>query len=503
MSWVSEKMPTSQPRSVGVRRNGSDFAYTGRTGITMPKPIIVMKTVRKMVQRGERRESFMRGGFRRRKGGNVPKARAFHNAAIAPCCRLRLCDAGRVKALLLNGARATAATALLLLSAAPGHADWLQYRGPTQNGATGEQPLNPQALSSPKTLWKLEIGKGTSSVTASGGHVFTMGNVDAKDVVYCLEAATGKEVWRYVYPMSVDPKLFEGGPRSTPVVDEGHVYALSHEGDLFCLDAATGKKVWTVNYQKDLGGKRPDWGYAGSPLIKGKAVYCDVGGPGASTVALEKASGKVLWKAGNDMGAYATPVLATLGGRETLVMFKAENVVGLDPANGTEYWRTPWKTSYDINAATPVVIGKDRLFVASGYNTGCALFQVSGKGVTQLWKNKSLRTQLNTAAPSGEFIYGIDGDVGGGHLVCVSLADGTSRWQEKSVRGGALVLSGGKLVILSERGELVVCEASPDSFKPLGRAQVLSKRCWAQPTLDAGRLFLRSNEGEIVCLEAK
>ena len=153
-----------------------------------------------------------------------------------------------------------------------------------------------------------------------------------KDIVHCYDAKTGQEIWHHEYPMSVDPKLFEGGPRSTPVLDGGHLYAVSHEGDLWCLDAATGKKVWYKHYQQDFGGRRPDWGYAGSPLVNGNAVYCDMGGQGSSTVALEKATGKLLWKSGSDAAGYGTPLAATFGGKETLVVFKADAVVGYDRA---------------------------------------------------------------------------------------------------------------------------------------------------------------------------
>lgn len=381
------------------------------------------------------------------------------------------------------------------------HAEWLGFRGPTQNGVTTEQAWNPRLASPPKALWKVEVGTGISSVTVADGRAYTMGNVDGKDVIHCLDAKTGKEVWRHDYPMSADPKLFEGGPRSTPVLDGNRLYAVSHQGDFWCLDAGTGNKIWYKHYQQDLGGRRPDWGYSASPLVKGNAVYCDVGGSGSSTVALDKATGKVLWKSGSDASAYSTPVVATLGGKETLVAFKANAVVGYDLSGGTELWRAPWKTSYDINAASPLALSGDRLFLSSGYNTGCALFRVQGGALSQVWKSKSLRTQINTAAPLQENLYGIDGDVGGGHLVCVSLADGTQRWQEKSVRGGALIESAGRLIVLSEKGELVICDASPEGFHPITRTQMFNKRCWAQPTLDGGRLYLRSNEGSLVCLD--
>lgn len=384
-----------------------------------------------------------------------------------------------------------------------GRADWLQYRGPTQNGVTGPQTWSVHEGQTPKTLWKASVGKGTSSIVVSDGHAYTMGNDGEKDVVFCFDAESGKEIWRYSYPMATDPKFFEGGPRSTPSLDGGHLYTVSHQGDLFCLDARTGKAVWYKHYQQDFGGRRPDWGYAGAPLVKDNLLFCDVGGAGSSTVALEKNTGRLAWKSGNDQAGYATPLLANLAGHETLVVFKADAVVGYDAAKGAELWRTPWVTSYNVNAASPQAVGGDKLWVGSGYNTGCALFQVAGHSLTPLWRNKNLRTQINSPVQVEGHLYGIDGDVGGGNLTCLALSDGNRTWQEKSVKGGSLIASNGKLISISEKGELVICDASPEAFHPLLRAQVLSKRCWAQPTLESGRLFLRDNEGNVVCLDLR
>jgi outer membrane protein assembly factor BamB len=185
-------------------------------------------------------------------------------------------------------------------------AEWLHYRGPTQNGVSAEK-LPATLPGELKTLWKASLGTGTSAVTVSDGRVYTMGNVSDKDVVYCLDAKSGKEVWRHSYPLDLDKRMFEGGPAATPTVSGKHVYTVSHQGDVWCLDAATGKKVWNKHFQKDFGGKRPQWGFAGSPTVEGNLVLLDVGGPGASTVALDKATGNVVWKSGDDGAGYASP----------------------------------------------------------------------------------------------------------------------------------------------------------------------------------------------------
>ena len=380
-------------------------------------------------------------------------------------------------------------------------ADWLHYRGPTMNGISPEKGWNSQFPSGgPKVLWRENLGIGTSSVTVAGDRGYSMGNLNGKDIVYCFDAKTGRVAWRHEYPLALDPNMFEGGPRSTPTLDGGRVYSVSHQGDLWCLDAATGKKVWYKHYQKDFGGRRPEWGYAGSPTVEGKMLLLDAGGKGSSTVALDKTNGNVIWKAGDDEAGYGSPVAATIGGKRTVVIFKASHLVGLDAATGREFWRTEWKTSYDVNAVTPVIVS-DRILISSGYNHGAALYAVNGGKLSQVWTNKKLRSHFNSPVVLQGAIYGIDGDAGGGNLVCLDLETGEQKWIEKSAKGGSLISADGKLIVLTEKGELVIADASPSGFRAVSRASVLSKRCWVQPTLVNGRLFVRNNAGDLHCLD--
>ncbi len=380
---------------------------------------------------------------------------------------------------------------------AAAQADWPSYRGPSQNGVSTENFATPTGEL--RQLWKTNVGTGTSSIIVSGDRAYTMGNARNNDVVTCLEAATGRVLWKHEYRLAGDPRMFEGGPAATPTLDGNRLYTVSHQGDLFCLDAATGKPIWYKHYQQDFKGKRPQWGYAGSPLVEGNLVILDVGARGASTVALDKATGKIVWQSGSDEAGYASPISADVAGKRTVVLFKASVLVGLDAASGRELWRADWKTSYDVNAATPLVVG-NRIFVSSGYGRGCGLFEVSGSGVTKRWENKNLKAQINTPVIWQGAIYGIDGNVSPKcPLVCLDLETGKTRWEERGF-GGALVLADGKLVILSEAGELVIGEATPNGFKPALRQQVLGKRCWVQPTVANGRVFCRNNVGDLVVL---
>ncbi len=345
------------------------------------------------------------------------------------------------------------------------------------------------------------VGTGVSSVAVTGGRLYTMGNSGSMDAVYCLDAATGAEIWRHTYPQSLGKRSFEGGPAGTPTVDGDRVYTLSHEGDLFCLAASTGKVVWKKNLPRDFNGFRQKFGYAGSPLVDGNLVIVDSGGVGASTVAVDKATGAVRWKAGNDEAGYSSPVAFELGGTRCIAIFKADALVGLNAANGEELWRYPWKTKYDINAPTPVVFG-DKIFITSGYGRGCALLQVSSGKATALWHNQNMRSQLGSPVLVRGYIYGIDGDQGGGELRCLDLRNGELKWKQ-NIGGGALIAAGGHLVALNERGELIVADASPTSYRELARAQVLGGHCWVAPAVADGKIYCKNNQGSLVCLDGR
>ena len=139
--------------------------------------------------------------------------------------------------------------------------DWPQWRGTNRDGVSSEE-ISPASWGKdgPKQLWKKEIGTGVSSVAVEAGRLYTMGNNDNTDVVFCLDAATGTEIWQHTYPQSLALRQFEGGPAGTPTVDGDKVYTLSHEGDLFCLAASDGKVLWRKNLPKDFDGSRPRWG---------------------------------------------------------------------------------------------------------------------------------------------------------------------------------------------------------------------------------------------------
>jgi outer membrane protein assembly factor BamB len=354
----------------------------------------------------------------------------------------------------------------------------------------------------PRELWRIQLGRGLSSVTVANGRVYSAGYKNGKEVLYCLNEQTGGIVWKHSWEAMLGNFLFEGGPRATPTVDGGRVYMLGADGHLACVDAASGTPVWEKNLVRDFGGKRMEWGFSGSPTIDGGNVILDSGGKDASTIALSRETGALVWKSGDDEAGYGSAVVAELAGRRTAILLKAGALVGYDAVRGGELWRFEWKTAYKVNAATPLVVG-ERVIISSAYNHGAAAVRIAGGKAVQAWFTKALGAHFNSPVHLGGHVYGIDGEVGKKRsaLVCLNEASGDEVWRARDVNNGSVVLVGDKLIALTETGELILAEASQKGYKELGRKKVLADRCWVQPTVAHGKIYCRNNVGELVALD--
>jgi outer membrane protein assembly factor BamB len=395
------------------------------------------------------------------------------------------------------GILAAACVAALPLRHEATAADWPRWRGPKGDGISEERDWSPaQLLPAPKVLWKTNVGAGYSACTTSGTFLFTMGNDGKQDTVWCLDAATGAEVWRFSYDCGAGSYA---GPRAAPVVDGGLLYTLSREGHLFCLDARSGAVKWQKNLQSDFKANNIGWGFSGSPCVDGRLLLINAGVRG---VALDKATGAVVWSTAPGAGGYATPVPYTAaGGRRCAVVFGQKKVYGVDLKDGAELWSHPWETAHDVNAADPIVLG-NKVFISSGYNKGCALLAVgTGAGVRVEWQSAVVRSHFSSPVLLDGYLYGIDGNAGKGDLVCIEFRTGTEKWRHNS-GFGSLVAADGKLIVLNEAGDLLVARATPAAFEGLASAKgVLGRTCWTMPVLGGGRLYLRNDKGDLVCLD--
>lgn len=379
--------------------------------------------------------------------------------------------------------------------------DWPNWRGPDHAGISKEsgwQDVWPAA--GPAILWKAEVGTGFSSCAVAGGRVFTLGNSSDTDTVFCLGAEKGNLIWKHAYPSELGDKFFEGGPTSTPTVEGDRVYTVGRWGDVFCFEAATGKIIWSLNLQKSGGFPAPPWGFGGSPLVFENLLVLNAGEAG---VALEKTTGKFVWKSATLECGYSTPLPLRRRDETLLLLGSSKSYIAVSARTGQEAWRVKWVTQYGVNAADPV-IGGDSMFISSGYNKGCTLLKLGSAAPESVWQSKVFRTQMNPAVLLDGYLYGVDGDsTEKTALKCVELATGTQKWSRPLSAGGSVAAADGRLVVLSGAGELLVGPASPGGFTPTAQATVLTGKCWTVPVLASGRLYCRNADGQIVCLDVR
>lgn len=397
---------------------------------------------------------------------------------------------------------------------------WSQYRGNAGDGCSKESAPPAWSSSGPKRLWTANTPAGFSSLVVADGKAFTVvaREVDgtSDEVCLALDAVTGKELWTAVtgrakYTGGGDSGA-EGnnggdGPRSTPAVSGNRVYVYSAQMVLSCLDANTGAPVWKRDIIADFGGKNIGWQSAMSPVLDGQHVYVAGGGSGQSMLALDKDTGAVVWKTGEEQMTHATPVVATIHDVRQVIFLMQSGLVALDAGSGKPLWKFPF-TYRTATGCSPVVSG-DIIFCTAGYDVGGAACQVSRHGdefdAKELWRikgNATVASLWSTPVCKDGYLYGMISfkKFATGPLKCVDLKTGAVKWQQPGFGAGNVVLAGDDLVALADDGEVVLVQATPAGYKELARAKAINGKCWSTPALSDGRLFVRSTK-ESACLD--
>lgn len=393
---------------------------------------------------------------------------------------------------------------LLALSttfAAAAESDWPCWRGPNQDGISHAAGLLKEwPTDGPARLWQTPLGGGFSGISVVENRAYTMYSNETDEMVICLDTDQGNILWQ-VRSGTVFENQYGDGPRATPAIDSGHVYTHGATGSLLCLDTQTGKQIWGFNTLETFGGENLDYGFSASPVIVGQMLVVVVGAPdGKSLVALDKSNGEVLWTSLSDQGGYSTPLAIDVNGTGQLVVMTGKSLVGVAQEDGRELWRHPWKTTEDANVATPIY-HDGRLFVSSGYGTGCAVFELSmqdGKAVAEeAWSSKKMKNYFSTSVLLDGHLYGFNNT----RLVCMNFENGDVLWQQRGFNRGSLLVAEEMLYVLGERGTLALAKASPGKYEEVSQVEeILQPQTWTVPTIADGKMFLR-NEKEIVCLD--
>lgn len=374
--------------------------------------------------------------------------------------------------------------------------DWPQWRGPNRdNKAAGfEAPQTwPKALTE---KWKVPVGRGDSTPAVVGDKVYVFARDDAGELTLCLDAATGKEIWRDKYdalPAS-GPSARHPGPRSSPTVVDGKVLTYGVRGTLSCLDAATGKVVWRKD---DFAGTWPRFFTSSSPLVADGLCIAQLGGENkGGIVAYDLATGDSKWQWTADGSAYSSPVLATIAGTKMVVALTANKVVGLGLADGKLLWESAFApTGRAYNAATPIVEGDMVICAGSGRGTKAVKIEKAGDSFTakDLWTNPDNAVQFNTPVLVGSELYGLAQT---GTLFCLNAQDGKTLWTAP-LGGrdfGSIVAAGPVLMALTPQQELTVFTPSEKEFKKVATYKVASSDTYAQPVVAGSRVFIRDQD---------
>lgn len=377
--------------------------------------------------------------------------------------------------------------------------DWSHYRGPNRDGISEESGLSNSGEAN--VLWEKSLGLGYSSPVIGDGRVVISGHDgESTDTLYCLDEATGEQKWKHSYEQPIGDLYFQGGTTGTATIEGGRVYQLAREGELFCLSLDSGEVIWQKHLQNDFGYSKPTWGFTGSPTVLGDRVFVNAGESG---LALDKASGSVIWKSDNEEAGYSTPFPMVKNGNRLMIFSSKRAYTCVNADTGEEIWNQRWMTRYGVNAADPVVSG-DLIFISSGYGKGSILLKWTGEGKPEkVWQSRDMRTQMNACVLIDGHLYGVDGNEGvdGTGLKCIELMSGEVKWTAPSVGHGAISAVQGNLVVLTEAGDLEIAPATSSGYKPSFSQSVLKPKIWTVPVFANGRIYCRNASGNLVVLE--
>lgn len=387
-------------------------------------------------------------------------------------------------------------------------ADWPQWRGPKRDGQSPETALLQEwPQSGPPLLWKTNgLGAGYSSLSVAAGRIYTMGDRADSSFIHALDLS-GKPLWSAKVGKPGGGGGYPG-PRCTPTVDGDRVYALGQYGDLVCVEAATGKEVWRKNLRKDFGGEVGGWGYSESPLVDGEQVICTPGGKQGTLLALNKKTGAKTWQSYQwlDSAEYASPIVAEIGGQRQYIQLTGESVGGVAANSGRLLWSATRKGSTAI-IPTPVV-RDNHVFVTSGYGVGCHLFKITGSGTSfkaeQVYSSKSMVNHHGGVVLLGEHLYGYSDGKG---WACVKFDNGELVWSDKKLGKGSVSYADGRLYLRGEgsKGTVALIEATPEGYREKGRfdqPERSGKEAWPHPVIAGARLYLRDQD-KLFCYDIK
>ncbi len=418
---------------------------------------------------------------------------------------------------------------LLLLSLIPlaEADDWPQWRGPQRDGVWREQGLlDAFHTPEPPARWRVPIGTGYSGPTVAKGRVYVMDRqTDPQEMerILCFDAKTGVPLWDHVYARKYEKIQYKAGPRASVTLDQGRAFAVGAMADLKCLNAENGDVIWEKNLRLLYNPHVPIWGFSASPLVYKSLVILQVGGrDNACLIALDKVTGKEVWRQLNSRASYSSPIMISQANQAVLVCWTGEFIVGLNPDTGAIHWQLSLPPDkMVINIPDPVLSGNN-LFL-SGFYDGSTLVKINPDQLSAYikWKRigqserdtDALHCCISTPIVEGKHIYGVDSY---GELRCLSVKNGDRIWESQKAVPKArwanihMVRQGDRFWFFTERGDLIICRMTPQGYEEISRAKIiepttsqLNQRdgvCWSHPAFADQCVFAR-NDKELVCID--
>jgi outer membrane protein assembly factor BamB len=408
--------------------------------------------------------------------------------------------------------------------------DWPCFLGPTHDSISTEKGIiSPWPKEGLRVVWYQKVGQGYGAPTVCGDHLFIFDRQDKDARLRALDRKTGETAWTFKYPTRyVDEFGYSNGPRCCPIVDDGRVFLHGAEGMLYCVDAANGKELWKVDTFRDFNVKPNFFGVGSAPLVEGDLLIVQIGGAdkdddespnGSAVVAFDKKSGEVKYKLGDEFAGYSSPVAATIGDRHWCFVFARGGLIAFDPKTGKQDFHFPWRAQIlaSVNASNPVIV-EDKVFISECYGPGSALLKVKPGDYDVVWSDKrkrerdqSLKAHWVTPVYDDGYLYGDSGyRTPNATLRCIEFATGKVKWESENFGHSSLLKVDGHLICLTEDGELRLLKLNPEKYDEISRmtpqkpgkdgGRLLEHPCWAAPILSHGLLYVRGSD-YLVCLE--
>ena len=379
--------------------------------------------------------------------------------------------------------------------------DFAQFLGPDRTNALHDIPLGTDwTKQPPKLLWRQPIGLGWGSFAVVGNYALTQEQRAQSELTVCYDVLTGKPLWEHAHD-SVRFVEWQGGdgPRSTPTIDGGRVFVMGATGLLDCLDGKNGQPIWSHDVIAETQSKNISFGKSCSPLVTDDLVIVTGGGGGPSLIAYHKSDGSQAWIAGDKTSAYASPVVATLGGVKQILTINGGSAAGFALADGKQLWLYDWPGQMP-KVPQPVPLDANRVLLTTGYGIGAVALRIDGSGgaqtATAIWSSRYLKPKLSNVVIRDHYAYGLDDAI----LTCLDVNTGKRQWRGDNYGFGQVLLVDDKILIQAETGEVVLVQADPTKAIELTRFSAIEGKTWNNPALSGRRLLVR-NDHEAACYE--